>query len=76
MPLHTRRAGDCRGTEADGSPSNTWCALCFCDGRFVDPDRTLPEMLDLVDRMLRRDGVHWPMRWLARRQIPTLARWR
>ncbi|MFM7718052.1 MAG: zinc ribbon domain-containing protein [Actinomycetota bacterium] len=76
MPLHTDRAGDCRGTEADGSRSETWCSLCYADGTFVKPDCTLPEMLAIVDTALRENGSGRIMRWLAARQVPTLERWR
>ena len=41
MPLHTERAGDCRGSEVDGTRSERWCSLCYVDGAFVDPDCTL-----------------------------------
>lgn len=75
MPLRTPRAGDCRGTEADGSRSETWCALCYADGGFIDPDCTVEEMIRRVDDILARDGAWFLMRRLARRQIPTLARW-
>jgi len=76
MPLVTSKAGDCRGTEADGTRSQMWCSLCFVDGTFLDPDCTVSEMQDIVDAALKRDGRWIVMRWLARRQIPTLARWR
>jgi hypothetical protein len=76
MPLRTRKAGDCRGTEADGTPSPKWCSLCFADGRFVDPDCTLAEMLAIVDDALARDGAGAFLRRMARRQVPRLERWR
>ena len=76
MPLHTRKAGDCRGTEADGGRSATWCALCYADGAFLDPDCTLDEMVVIVDEALRRDRASFIVRWLARCQVPSLARWR
>lgn len=53
-----------------------WCSLCFVDGSFLDPGCTVSEMQDIVDAALKRDGRWIVMRWLARRQIPTLARWR
>jgi hypothetical protein len=76
MPLVTSKAGDCRGTEADGTRSEMWCSLCFVDGTFLDSGCTVSEMQDIVDAALKRDGRWIVMRWLARRQIPTLARWR
>jgi hypothetical protein len=33
-------------------------------------------MIDIVDDALKRDGRWFPMRWAARKQIPTLERWR
>lgn len=76
MPLRTARAGDCRGTETDGSLSDRWCSLCYRNGAFVDPDCTVQRMVDTVDTALREQGSGRLMRWLARRQVPRLARWR
>ena len=76
MPLHTRKAGDCRGTEADGSFSEKWCRLCYVNGTFTGPDCTLPEMIAIVDNALIENGSGRLMRWAARRQVPRLERWR
>jgi len=76
MPLRTKKAGDCRGSEADGTPSETWCSLCYADGRFTNPDCTVAEMIRIVDEALRRDKASVLMRWMAKRQVPRLARWR
>ena len=76
MPLRTEKAGDCRGSEADGTKSETWCSLCYVEGRFMNPDCTLEEMIGIVDDALRREKASWIMRRLARRQVPRLGRWR
>lgn len=76
MPLQTTKAGDCRGTETDGRKSDQWCSLCYANGAFVDPDCTLPQMIEIVDAALKRDHAWFFMRRMAKRQIPTLARWR
>lgn len=76
MPLHTTKAGDCRGSEADGTRSETWCSLCYRDGAFIDPDCTLEEMRAIVESALMENGSGRVMRWLAQRQIPKLERWR
>ena len=76
MPLITKQSGDCRGTEIDGHKSNEWCSLCYTGGKFVDPDCTLPEMIEIVDRALIDNGSGRVFRWMARRQVPRLARWR
>lgn len=76
MPLHTQKAGDCRGTEADGSRSERWCSLCYSDGAFVDPECTLAQMQAKVDAVLAENGSNRVFRWLAVRQVPKLDRWR
>ncbi len=76
MPLQTTKAGDCRGVEADGTKSEKWCSLCYEGGKFRDPDCTVDQMVRIVDGALKHDGAWFGMRWLARRQVPTLERWR
>lgn len=76
MPLESDRAGDCRGTEMDGSKSEKWCSLCYRDGAFIDPTCTLPRMLDIVDMALRESGSSSTMRKMALEQVPTLERWK
>ncbi len=76
MPLQTKKAGDCRGSEKDGSKSEKWCSLCYADGAFVGPDCTLDEMKQIVDKALVENGSWRIMRWLAQKQLPTLERWK
>lgn len=76
MPLQTKDAGDCRGTEADGGKSEKWCTLCYADGRFRNPDMTEAEMVTIVDKALREQKSSAPFRFLARKQVPRLERWR
>ena len=76
MPLHSEKAGDCRGSETDGSKSEKWCQLCYVNGAFVNPSCSLSEMQKIVDDALASQGSGRMMRALAKRQIPTLERWR
>lgn len=76
MPLHTKEAGDCRGLEADGSPSEKWCSLCYVDGKFVNPECTVDEMVEIVDTALKRQNSGYLMRKMAKLQVPTLERWK
>lgn len=76
MPLQTEKAGDCRGTEADGSKSEKWCKLCYDQGAFFDPACSLDTMRNIVDKALIENGSGRVMRWLAQRQLPRLERWR
>lgn len=76
MPLQTKKAGDCRGTEADGSKSEEWCELCYKDGAFTGPGCTLDEMKKIVDNALAKNGSNHILRWLAQKQLPRLERWK
>lgn len=76
MPLITKKAGDCRGIEKDGSKSEKWCSLCYENGAFIGPDCTLDQMKQIVDKALVEKGSGRLMRWLAQKQLPTLERWK
>ncbi len=76
MPLVTKKAGDCRGTEKDGTRSEKWCSLCYQDGAFVGKDCTLEDMRKIVDDALVKNGSGRIMRWMAQKQLPRLERWR
>lgn len=75
MPLQTKKAGDCRGTEANGSKSEKWCVLCYQKGAFTGPDCTLEQMLEIVDNALIENGSSRFMRWMAKKGVPRLERW-
>lgn len=76
MPLQTKKAGDCRGTEVDGTKSEKWCSLCYAKGEFIGKDCTLDEMKIIVDDALKEKGSSRLMRWLAQKQLPRLERWK
>lgn len=76
MPLQTKKAGDCRGTKADGSKSEKWCSLCYKNGEFIDGGCTLEEMQEIVDKALVDKGSGRLFRWMAKKQLPTLERWK
>lgn len=76
MPLITKKGGDCRGTELNGSKSQKWCSLCFEMGEFKNPQCTVDEMIAIVDKMLKDEGGSALFRWMAKKQIPRLDRWR
>ena len=76
MPLVSKKQGDMRGTESNGILSNKWCKLCFANGRFTGPDCSLIQMIEIVDNAMKEQGANSVMRWMARKQIPRLERWR
>jgi hypothetical protein len=76
MPLQTTKAGDCRGTESNGTKSDTWCKLCYENGSFIGADCTLDQMKVIVDDALKEQGSGKLMRWMAQKQLPRLERWK
>lgn len=76
MPLQSKKAGDGRGSESDGTKSEIWCSLCYEGGEFINPNTTLDEMKQIVENALKEQGSGRIMRWLARKQLPSLARWK
>jgi hypothetical protein len=76
MPLQTEKAGDCRGTEENGTMSEKWCSLCYTDGKFINPDTSLEEMKQIVDRALKEQKSGFLTRKMALMQLPTLERWK
>lgn len=76
MPLQTKKAGDCRGSESDGSKSEKWCMLCYQNGSFINPYCNLEQMKSIVDNALKEQNSSAIMRWAAKKQIPRLERWK
>ena len=76
MPLISEKQGDMRGSEVDGSLSEKWCKLCYANGKFVGPDCTLQQMIEIVDNALKEQGASKFMRFMAKSGIPRLERWK
>ncbi|MBU3734905.1 MAG: hypothetical protein FGM60_04775 [Candidatus Planktophila sp.] len=76
MPLITKKAGDCRGSESDGSKSEKWCSLCYQNGAFIGGECSLEQMIEIVDSALKEQGSSAVFRWMAKKQLPQLERWR
>ena len=65
------------GTNADGTTTSEYCAFCFADGRFTNPDQTLDEMIQSSIENMTTD-LNMPREKaseLANSFIPTLRRW-
>jgi hypothetical protein len=73
MPLEK---GKKSGTEADGALSKTYCSMCYANGSFIQPEITLDEMKVVVDDALKEAGWWLPLRWMAKKQLPSLQRWK
>ena len=75
MPLQNKK-GDHRGSEKDGTKSEKYCKLCYRRGKFINPNLTRADMEKIVDKVLKENGWIGPMRWLAKKQLPKLERWK
>ena len=51
-------------------------AFVIGDGEFIGKDCAVAQMQDIVEQAMKKQGYSWPMRKLARAQIPQLARWK
>ncbi|MEY3052112.1 MAG: hypothetical protein RLY31_1897 [Bacteroidota bacterium] len=72
MPLKNSPGG---GTNADGSVSTLYCAHCYADGKFRQPDITAQEMQAFVRNKLKEMGFPGFLASFFSRDIPKLSRW-
>lgn len=67
------------GTNADASPSDTYCSFCFANGEFTQPDLSVDDMIRMSIANMTGDDLRMPLdraTELAQRVIPTLGRWK
>ncbi len=66
------------GTTAEGWRQNDYCRYCFAEGKFLQPDATLEQMLEFVAKpMAVSTGMSEnEARAAAGEFLPYLARWR
>ena len=65
------------GTNADSTNSDEFCAFCFANGDFINPNQTLEEMIASSIENMTTD-LRMPLERaseLANSFIPTLRRW-
>ncbi len=65
------------GTASDGWRQNEYCRYCFADGRFLQPNVTVDQMIEFVAKpMAEATGLSEDAaRAAARDFLPHLARW-
>ncbi len=65
------------GTEQDGSHSNTYCSMCYQDGKFLTPAEidTPQKMQQFCIQQMKESGMNGLVAWMATRTIPKLERW-
>ena len=66
------------GTNADGTPNNDYCKLCYANGAFAEPTLTMDQMIKKSVRhmMTALKFEEERAEVLANAVIPTLKRWR
>ena len=75
MPLKKSPNGG--GTDADGTISKVYCAHCYENGQFKNPDWTVNQMQDFVKGKMKEMGFF--MSLFANsfaKKIPNLERWK
>ena len=64
-----------RGTEKDGSKSNLYCKYCYQNGNFINPDRTLEQMRNIVLTQMHKMNLPENIIQQSLSTLPHLKRW-
>jgi len=65
-----------RGTEKDGSKSDTYCKYCYKDGAFTDPGMTLERMKEIAITEMKKQHLPDNIIQLSLNMLPGLKRWK
>ena len=74
MPLSRDEKGG--GTERNGQKSIEYCSHCYSNGTFLQPDITLPQMIELVHAKLKSMYIPGFLCKYFTKDMPQLKRWR
>jgi hypothetical protein len=74
MPMKKSPNGG--GTNADGSISAKYCAYCYENGAFINPDWSAQQMQAFVKDKLKEMGLPGFLAGWYSKGIPKLERWR
>ena len=74
MPLKKSPNGG--GTDADGSINLKYCAYCFENGKFKQPDWTAEQMRSFVKNKLKEMGFPGFIAGFFARSVNNLERWK
>ena len=64
------------GLNQDGKKNEEFCSFCFKEGKFIDPDCSVDQMITKVTGIMNE--MHFPKEVIEQTQkkIPSLKRWR
>ncbi len=74
MPLKKSPNGG--GTNADQSISKMYCAYCYENGQFVNPDWTMEHMQEFVKGKMKEMGFPGFLAGMFSKRIAKLERWK
>lgn len=74
MPL--KRSPNGGGTNADGTKSDRYCAYCYENGQFMNPDWDAAQMQEFVKGKMKEMGFPGFLAGFFTKGIPKLERWR
>lgn len=65
------------GTNSDGSQSELYCAFCFKNGEYTEPDKTLEQAKEFaINTLTQKMGMpEFQAKMIASSFIPKLKRW-
>jgi len=63
------------GTEKDGRKSHQYCAYCYQDGEFIQPEMTLEEMTSFIKMKMQELHIGDEYIVKAVNSLPYLNRW-
>jgi len=73
MPLHNKEDF---GTNADGSQNKEYCRYCFQNGKFIEPDITMEQMIGKCTGIMKHMNIPEPQIEQTKVFIPMLKRWK
>jgi len=73
MPLSKDPQGG--GTEANGGKSAEYCSHCYTEGRFVEPNLTVEQMVAKVQAKMKEMHIPGFLAKSFTKDIPKLRRW-
>jgi hypothetical protein len=74
MPLSRDEKGG--GTNSDGSLSTEYCSRCYQNGKFTQPDITLPQMVELVKGKMKEMHIPGFLANMFTKDMGELKRWK
>ena len=72
MPMKDRKD---YGTQADKSQNCEYCFYCYREGKFLNPNLTLDQMLNKAVDMMKKKNIPQSSIDQVKALLPTLKRW-